>query len=323
MELIELLADGAWHAGPQLAGALGVSRAAVWKKVRAARGLGLTIHAVRGRGYRLPGAFVLLDAGAIRAGLSAAGAAELEDLSVAGSVDSTSSRLLAAPHAGAGRGCRALFAEHQSSGRGRRGRQWVSPYGANLYFSVARALDPAPPAIGALGLAVGVGLAEALQGLGVAAIGLKWPNDLVVDGAKLGGILIDHQGEAAGYCRIVVGVGINVTMAPEQAREVDQPWASLAGVLGRSPDRNALAAACLDAVLDALRGYAAGGFTAFRARWQRYDVLQDRPVWLESAAGREAGRAVGIAADGALLVAMRSGVRHCYAGDVSVRDTGP
>ncbi|MDN5940223.1 MAG: biotin--[acetyl-CoA-carboxylase] ligase, partial [Salinisphaera sp.] len=150
-----------------------------------------------------------------------------------------------------------------------------------------------------------------------------WPNDLVVDGAKLGGILIDHQGEAAGYCRIVVGVGINVTMAPEQAREVDQPWASLAGVLGRSPDRNALAAACLDAVLDALRGYAAGGFTAFRARWQRYDVLQDRPVWLESAAGREAGRAVGIAADGALLVAMRSGVRHCYAGDVSVRDTGP
>lgn len=315
IELARMLADGRWHSGVDLARSLGISRAAVWKRIAAARDNGLTIDAVRGRGYRLRQSFDPLDASAIAAGLSADTRTALADLEVLGVVDSTNSRLLARREVGTV----ACFAEQQTAGRGRRGRDWVSPFGANLYFSVAWPFDPAPPAIGALSLAAGTALAEALRDAGITGIGLKWPNDLVIGGHKLGGILVEHRGEAAGGCRIVLGVGLNIRMSAGQAGGVSQSWTTLAAQLDPLPGRNTLASGLLDASVRALRQFGAEGFKPFRRRWQAFDAVADRDVTLVADRERIVGRAAGIAADGALLVDVDGTRRRFYSGDVSVR----
>jgi BirA family biotin operon repressor/biotin-[acetyl-CoA-carboxylase] ligase len=317
MKLLRLLADGAWHSGTDLAAVLGVSRAAVWKQVRAVRELGAPVQAVRGRGYRLPGGHEPLDAAAIRARLSVP--ASLDRLEVLASVDSTSSYLLRA----ADSECAACFAEHQTGGRGRRGRGWASPFGANLYFSLACALDPAPPAIGALSPAVGVALARVLHQWGADSVRVKWPNDLIAGGAKLGGILLEHRGEAAGGCRVVIGVGLNVGAAPGSAEGVDRPTARLADLMGDLPERNRLAASLLDAVLRAVVDFRERGFAPFRAAWTDLDAMHGCDVWLENGAGpdseRIAARVTGIAADGALLAEVAGEPRRFYAGELSLR----
>lgn len=318
IELARLLADGTWHSGEDLAAALGVSRAAVWKRIARARESGLVIDAVRGRGYRLRPRFEPLDAARIRAGLAGETRAALVDLEVLGVVDSTNTRLLVRDDPRPA----ACVAEQQTAGRGRRGRDWVSPFGTNVYLSVAWTFDPAPPAIGALGLAIGTALAETLRAQGVGAVGMKWPNDLVVNGAKLGGILLEHRGEAAGGCRVVVGVGLNVRMTADQAQPLAQAWTTLEDVLQAAPSRNQLACALLNAVVRALRQFAAEGFAPFRLRWREFDVLAGREVVAISEHERSVGRAVGIATDGALLIDVEGQRRRLYSGDVSVRVQG-
>lgn len=319
MKLLRLLADGAWHSGTELADSLGVSRAAVWKQAQTARERGAPVQAVRGRGYRLPGGYEPLDPDLIRHHLSDAGAAILDHLEVLTSVDSTSSQLLRRTEPDTS----ACFAEHQTGGRGRRGRAWVSPFGANLYFSVACGFDPTPPAIGALSPAVGVTLARALRGLGAESVGVKWPNDLLAGDAKLGGILLEHRGEAAGGCRVVVGVGLNVGAAPGAAEGVDQPTARLADLLPELPDRNRLAATVLDAVLRAAADFRERGFTPFREAWTGFDMLHGRDVWLDTGSEpdveRVAARVSGIAADGALLAEVAGEPQRFYAGELSLR----
>lgn len=320
MRLLSLLADGAWHSGTDLAATLGVSRAAIWKQVRTARELGAPVQALRGRGYRLRDGHEPLEAAAIRRHLSVAGAGMLDDLEVLPSVDSTSSRLLRREAAA---GTAACFAEHQSGGRGRRGRAWASPFGANLYFSVACGFDPAPPAIGALSPAVAVALVRALRESGAAGVQVKWPNDLVAGGAKLGGILLEHRGEAAGGCRVVVGVGLNVGAAPGRAEGVEQPTVRLADLMAELPGRNRLAAVLLDAVLRAAAEFREQGFAPFRKHWSALDAMRGRDVWLQTGGepGNEriAARVTGIALDGALLAEVAGGARRFYAGELSLR----
>lgn len=315
IELARLLSDGCWHSGEALAAALGVSRAAIWKRVAGAREHGLTIDAVRGRGYRLRPAFEPLDAVRIRRQLSAVTRELVGDVEVLGTVNSTNTRLLARDDVRAA----ACVAEQQSAGRGRRGRDWVSPFGTNIYLSVAWSFDPAPPAIGALGLAVGTAFAEALRAYGVSAIGLKWPNDLVVNGNKLGGILLEHRGEAAGGCRIVLGVGLNVHMSSAQAQAVTQAWATVESAMVDQPSRNVLIGALLDSAIRALGQFGAEGFAPFRRRWHDFDVLAGKEVVAFSEHERVTGRAVGIAMDGALLVDVAGQQRRFYSADVSVR----
>jgi BirA family transcriptional regulator, biotin operon repressor / biotin---[acetyl-CoA-carboxylase] ligase len=321
--LLRLLADGQLHSGAELAAALGVSRAAVWKTLhRAAEELGLELKAVRRKGYMLARPLELLDRAAIEAALPAPVRAGL-DIEVRFSVDSTNTRLMQAAGAGAPSG-RVCLAERQLAGRGRAGRGWVSPFGENIYLSMLWRYPGGPAGLGGLSLACGVAVAELLRGAGVADIALKWPNDLHWRRRKLGGLLLEVAGESHGPSHVVVGLGLNRRLGSQQAAAIDQPWVDLGGVLGDAlPGRNALAAALIEALAAALAAYGEHGLAPFLPAWRGFDAYQGEPVVLLMGGQQLAGTCAGIADDGALLLDTPEGLRAFHAGEVSLRPSSP
>jgi len=318
--LLALLADGEFRSGQTLAEDLGVSRTAVWKQLRKlADEAGIDIERVRGRGYRIPGGLDLLQAERIRRGLTPPAAALLGTLEVLDSVDSTNAELLRRAGEGAASGL-VCTAERQTAGRGRRGRHWVSPYAGNIYLSLLWHFDEGAAALEGLSLAVGVAVAQALADCGVDGVRLKWPNDVLHDGAKLGGILLEMSGDADGPCQVVVGIGLNVAMPPAAAGAIEQAWTDLtAACAGSPPDRNALLAGLLNALLPLLAGFGSGGFAPWRERWQALDAFAQRSVVLDTGVRRLAGIARGVDARGALCLETATGVQHMHGGEVSLR----
>ena len=316
--LLQRLIDGP-VSGHALADEAGLTRAAMWKRIEALREGGLRIEAQPGRGYALADPVELLEAARIRAQLQAATAAALSSLDVSWSLDSTNSELLrrkVAEH-----GVDALLAEQQTGGRGRRGRQWASPIASNLYLSLSRQFSGGLVRLGGLSLVVGVAVAEALRQAGYTEVGVKWPNDLLVRGRKLGGILVEGGGEHGGPVRAVIGIGVNVRMPATVAATIDQAWTDLAGLGEGMPSRNALAAQLLDALLPALEQFDREGLAPFLARYATLDVLAGRAVTVHGPQGDEHGVAEGIGEDGALRVRVGQAVRLVHAGEVSVRAT--
>lgn len=242
---------------------------------QALRDGGVRIDAQAGRGYALAEPVELLDAERIRAPLQAATVDALSSLDVAWSLDSTNSELLRrkAPE----RGVEVLLAEQQTGGRGRRGRQWASPIASNLYLSLSRQFSGGLARLGGLSLVVGVAVAEALRQAGYIAVGVKWPNDLLAHGRKLGGILVEGGGEHGGPVRAVIGIGVNVRMPAPVAMTIDQAWTDLAGLGDGAPSRNALAAQLLDTLLPALDQFDRDGLPPFLARYAVLMCWQGAP----------------------------------------------
>lgn len=309
--------------GDALASAAGQTRAAVWKRIEALREAGVAIEAKPGRGYALSQPLDLLDAEAIAAALSAPTRLRLAALEVAWSIDSTNSELLRRPTPA--QGVAVLLAERQTGGRGRRGRVWASPLAAHLYLSLSRSFGGGLARLGGLSLVAGIAAVEALQGLGYAAVRLKWPNDLVVldgDGLrKLGGLLIEGGGEYAGPARAVIGLGLNVRMPAVVAASIDQPWSDLSGLAGgRAVARDTVAAALLERLLPALDEFDAAGLAPFLDRYAVFDALAGQAISVHGADATHQGIALGLADDGALRVRLDDGEeRRFHAGEVSVR----
>jgi BirA family transcriptional regulator, biotin operon repressor / biotin---[acetyl-CoA-carboxylase] ligase len=314
-QLVEWLADGRFQSGEVLGQRLGVTRAAVWKQLRDLERLGLSVQAVRGKGYRLAHPVELLEPEAIRAALSPAVRQSLANIEYFHELDSTNDHLRARGEPPSGTVC---LAERQTRGRGRRGRNWVSPYGANLYLSLAWRFEPGLAALGGLSLVVGIALLRALHGLGVEGAGLKWPNDVYLQGRKLAGILVEVSGESAGPCSTVIGIGINVAMPEHQGRQIDQQWTDLrAG--GIPVSRNQLATAVLEQLFPVLEEFIQHGLQPFRAEWQRHDLSYGEPVRIHLAESTLAGRGQGIDQDGAFLLETPDGIRRFTSGEVSLR----
>ncbi|WP_147306692.1 MULTISPECIES: biotin--[acetyl-CoA-carboxylase] ligase [unclassified Wenzhouxiangella] len=309
-ELYARLADGRLHNGATLAEELGITRAAVWKRMQTLRKMGLEISGTAGDGYRLPHAIDLLDQEVIRGHIESTGV----HVDVAGAVDSTNARLMAAgsPHA------HALVAEAQTAGRGRHGRGWQSPPGSGLYLSLAWHFESGLAGLAPLSLVVGVTVAATLQAASGAPVRVKWPNDLFVADAKLGGCLVELGGAAEGPCRAVIGIGINLFRTPAMDA-VDQQATALEDH-GRAIDRNALAAALIDALAIALADFDRNGFEDVRARWPDFDTLRDRPVRVIRGDGTETtGSARGVDRQGRLQVETDGETVAVASGEVSVR----
>lgn len=304
--------------GQMLANALGVSRAAVWKRVQALRAAGLEIRADRRSGYALAVGLELLDVASIRRALPGVVDAALPELAVCWSLDSTQAAMLRRD--GAAPLPAVLLAERQSAGRGRRGRAWVSPLTAHLYLSLAWRFDLPLARLAGLSLAVGMAVVDALRGFGVTGVALKWPNDLLAGGRKLGGIVIDVSGEMSGPVTAIVGIGVNVCMPAGTAPAIEQPWCDLHGLTdGQAPERNVLAAAVIAQVLQALPRFAECGLPAIIARWPAYDALAGQAVRVDDARAVFDAEVLGLADDGGLRVRTAQGERVLYSAEVSVR----
>ncbi len=212
-----------------------------------------------------------------------------------------------------------LAAEAQTAGRGRAGRSWLAEPGDSLCFSLAWPFHIPLARLAGLPLAVGVAVASTLRALG-RPVQLKWPNDLLLDGAKLGGILVEslpaRAGQSAAPLWAVIGIGLNVHANSARDARLGHPAAILGGAL----DRNVLLAALADALSDTLGQFAAEGLAPFVDRWQRWHAHAGQPVViLEQGRVLHEGTATGIDAAGCLLLDTGGQLVSVAAGDVSLR----
>ncbi len=321
LEVLRQLADGGEHSGESLAAVLQVSRAAVWKHVQQLGQWGIEVEAVAGRGYRLRAPLDLLDPEAVLAALPSLARERLRSLSVLEETGSTNEVLAGVQDMPPGR-FDACLAEYQTSGRGRRGKTWIAPFGSGVCLSVGWCFAEAPPQLSALTLAAGVGVRRALAQCGVTGLALKWPNDLLHDGRKLGGILCELRAEAAGPAYTVIGVGLNVALPPAAQEAIVaqglQP-ASLADLVDDLPPRSHLAGVLIGQLALALEEFGREGFAPFYEEWQAADALRSRAVRVERAGRCMEGVARGIDADGALLFDTDGGLERVVSGEVTVR----
>lgn len=307
--LLHQLADGEWVSGADLAQTLGISREAVSKRVRRLSEWQLEVASQSGRGYQLRPAIELLEGANILAGLRAAGH-EACDVRILTSVDSSNRWL--AEH---GDNHMLCLTEHQSAGRGRRGRHWHSPFGQNLYLSLRVDFNQWPEKLPALGLVLGVAICERLARFNI-PMQLKWPNDLYLSGKKCGGLLIEQRGELHGTGTLIIGLGLNVAMRDDQA--IDQHWTSLA-LQGHAISRNALAVAVADTLLHECRELDNQRISMRLSQFSAHDVYRDAAVQIESAQGIIPGQTLGIDEWGRLRLLTDRGEQLFSVGDVSLR----
>lgn len=315
------LADGEFHSGEQLAETLGVSRGAVWKSVESLRELGATLHAVRNKGYRLRSGSDALDSRQIATLLQEAVRVHVRSLDTAWTVDSTNSVLLARPNPPFG-GCEVMLAEYQTAGRGRRGRAWLAPPGGSICLSLSWAFRDVLQDLGALGLVIGVCALRALREAGVEEARLKWPNDLVVEGKKLGGILIELRAESAGPACVVIGIGLNVVLGAKVLETIEETGVSAVDLVTAGlerPSRNALAAGLITQIVRGLIVFEKEGLRPFADEWRDADALRGRQIDVHTLEGVARGLARGIDLHGALVVETPQGVKRFISGDVTVR----
>ena len=210
------------------------------------------------------------------------------------------------------------LAEHQSAGRGRRGRTWHSPFGSNIYLSVLWRFADGMNRLSSLSLVSAVALMRCFIAVGATGIGIKWPNDIITEQGKLAGILVDVAGESSGPCYAVIGIGINYQMSDNVGQPIDQVWSRLADK-GVSAGRNALVAQLLCNLVEVLTLFDKEGFTPFRQEWLDWDMLRDQDVLLHWSNENLNGIARGIDDAGMLLIERDGKLKSYAAGEVSLR----
>lgn len=316
--LLKMMSDGQFHSGEELGRALGVSRAAVWKALKRLEDGGYPMHRVRGRGYRVPSGAGLLDLDVIRSHLPASVSSAIR-WQLLDSVDSTNAELMRCIGGDVEPGMKVCLAEQQSAGKGRRGRQWASPYAQNIYLSIALPFSEGAQKLEGLSLLIGLVLVETLEDCGYSGCALKWPNDVLLDGRKLAGILVEIAGDLTSDCVAVVGVGVNVLMGRSEPT-IDQPWTSL--LLSRQKgllDRNLLVARFIERLLGSLGRFRQEGFSPFVQGWQLRHGWQGMQVSVEAGNNSQQGHALGVDARGALKLGTERGEVLLHGGEVSLR----
>ena len=324
-QLLNILADGEFHSGEVLAERLGVSRASVFNALADVAKYGVALQRIRGRGYRLAHPWQRLereevlrwlgeDAGQFDIGILPQAASSNTLLLQRAGLDAVSGSVLAV--------------ELQTAGRGRMGRTWHAGLGSTLTFSLLWRFDCGLNALSGLSLAVGVAIARALNVLGAQDVRLKWPNDILIgqsrpgapfkhdEWGKLGGVLIEAQGDMLGPSAVVIGIGLNCSLPDNLAGRIDQPAGALDEVCRDMPTRNRLLAAVLQELADALRQFAQSGFAAFGGEWERYHIHQNQPIQLRMADGTVViGVARGVSESGELRLETAQGMRQFNSGE--------
>lgn len=317
-QLLVQLADGRFHSGTALGNRLGISRAAVNKSIQGLIERGLDIHSVSGKGYRWVSPAAPLSGEYIRTKLDQFLAGHNLAVTVLDEVESTSSYLLG-KLTQAYVGPEVCLAEHQTGGRGRRGRQWQSSPYQNITLSISWRYDAGPSRLSGLSIAAGVAIMRALQTAGIKGAKLKWPNDVLHDNRKLAGVLVDLRGESEGPTSIVLGVGLNVRLHPVESAKVDQDWTDLVSIHDRPTDRNELAALLILELYKMLTDFAQQGLRPYFDEWEKWHAYENQPVRLIQSGSEIEGTVCGIDDNGALHLDTGNAVIKIHSGEVSLR----
>ncbi|WJM85455.1 bifunctional biotin--[acetyl-CoA-carboxylase] ligase/biotin operon repressor BirA [Dickeya chrysanthemi] len=310
LKLISILSSGEFYSGEYLGELMGMSRAAINKHVQTIKEWGLDVYTVTGKGYALSSPIQLLDADKIRS--------EIPDgnIAVLPVIDSTNQYLLdRLDSISSGDAC---IAEYQQAGRGRRGRQWFSPFGSNLYLSLYWRLEQGPAAAVGVSLVIGIIMAEVLHQLGAEGVRVKWPNDLYLNDKKLAGILVELNGRTGDAAHLVIGAGINLRMNSSGSNVINQEWINLQDA-GIDIDRNMLAVKLITELRTALTVYEQQGLTPFISRWSTLDNFYNREVKLIVGNREIIGVDKGIDRQGALLLEKDGEVQPYIGGEISLR----
>jgi len=300
--------------GAELARRLGCSRAAVWKQVRTLRARGFDIQGRPARGYVLAAEPTTFDQQSIEAALHG----RWRRIAWYPELDTTQRTARELADGGAPEGT-VVVADRQRRGRGRLGRQWQSPAGVNLYCTILLRPSLAPAIVPQLALVGGLAVADAVTAELGTAPALKWPNDVLIGGRKVAGILTEMQAELERVRYVLMGIGVNVNQERFPA-SLGQTATSLARLAGRPIDRARFTARLL-AALEARYGrFVSEGLASMRRDWESLSCLHGRTVRVTVADHVTAGRVVGLDEDGALLIAGRDGeVTRVTAGEVTLR----
>ncbi len=310
-DLLMLLADGGFYSGSDLGRQLGVSRAAIWKRVqRVADEYGVTVQSVPGKGYRLSQPLQLLNKDIIQQALPSLPIFIYESIA---STNDQAKQLLSSHNAPM-----VVLAEHQSQGRGRRGREWVSPFAQNLYLSFVWPVTEGLNQIDGLSLLVGVVVAKAIKRLSGVDAQLKWPNDVLIGGRKVAGILLELVGDPVELCHVVIGIGVNLNMV-DLFNGIDQEWTSLSKEMGSVVNRELFAKTILEELacyLDKQKKY---GFSSVRSEWDELHAWKGESVSLHVGNQIVIGRVVGIADKGEICLLVDGEERKYLGGELSLR----
>ena len=315
-QLIRRLVDGGFISGQILAQELNVSRTAISKHIKALNEMGLDIFSVQGKGYKLAQPIKLLEQKAIEQYLLSLDCTNMVE--VHSIIDSTNSYLMRRLPNNLTNG-QVCVSEYQSAGRGRRGKQWVSPFASHLYLSMYWHLEQGMSAAMGLSLVVGLAVADVLAKEYDLQVQLKWPNDVYINGKKLAGILVELEGQATGPGNCVIGLGLNVHMPNDSANLIDQAWTDLHQELGTNIDRNLLAAQFIQAINAKLEQHKTFGLAPMLDDWKRQDYFYNKPVQLSNGERVTRGICKGINNSGALLLEIDGKQQPVYGGEVSLR----
>lgn len=314
-QLVHYLADGALCSGQWLGEQLGMSRTAVAKHLEQLQHYGLDVYKIKGKGYRLAQPVQLLDAAQIKVHQQQQAPVWVQSVT-----DSTNSQLMEKLKDGVvlEKGS-VLVAEAQTAGRGRRGKQWFSPFGCNLYFSMYWQLEQGIQAAMGLSLVVGLAVAKVLHQQWQLPVRIKWPNDLYLDHKKLGGILVELAGQTHAQCDVVIGLGLNIRMPGQSAQAIDQPWIDLTSALGQAVDRNLLVALLQQELVDSLQCFGAQGFASYVQEFNQLNEFCAQQVTLSSGSQTIIGLCAGVDAQGGLVLEINGQKQSFYGGELSLR----
>jgi BirA family transcriptional regulator, biotin operon repressor / biotin---[acetyl-CoA-carboxylase] ligase len=322
-DLIKLLGDGQFRSGEELGELLAISRTGIWKYIKKIEQLGVSVETIKGKGYRLKNKLNLLDQHKIQSLFSPVSKSEVKTLNVFASINSTNSYLMQKENI-KGEVC---LAEMQTGGRGRRGREWVSPFAQNIYISMGWCFGSGVSAVKGLSLAVGISIINALREHVAANIQLKWPNDIVIYARnqhgyqKLAGVLIELRGDLSGFCEVIIGVGVNCDMYMDDVG-ISQPWIDLRRLDNQGlPERSVLVASIINHLSGLLVEYEEKRFASYMQQWESLCIHQGQVICVSQGEKLIRGLYSGLTDDGALILMKDTGEQLIFdSGEISIRN---
>ena len=319
--VLNILSDGKFHSGEAIAKHFNVSRVSIWQAIAEGERLGVEIFSVRGKGYSLSHPIQLLDEEKVKYAVGEM--ASWFNIKVFDVTDSTNNFLMQEapkgyPHASC------VATNIQTSGKGRRGRQWQSSLGENLTFSFLWRFTKGAAALSGLSLAVGVSLIRSLKKININQALLKWPNDILVKDdkgyKKLAGILIELQGDMDGQSAAIIGIGINLKLSKNQLAKIDQPAIGINQCIDNEVDSNEFLGIIIKDLSEVLAKFESNSFEPFKDEWQSYDAFQDQSISISLGdGGIISGKEHGVNDMGALEVITEEGIKTFSSGEVSMR----